>query len=263
MAKATCSAGDCGKTTTKRGMCEPHYRRQRQRDSDPCAIEGCGKPIKSRGWCAMHYSRWQAHGDPMARDVPSLLGERWLPVLGYEGVYDVSDFGRVRRLNEFGQPRRAMSTFLNNGRMLVNLTMNGETTLRQVSVLVAEAFIGARPEGLWCCHNDGNPANNRPGNLRWDSPAANYHDMERHGTNPNRNRTHCPGNHLLAAPNLKRAPVARGHRSCLACGRAYAAVNTRRRRGLPPLNFREEADRRYAEIMGVKHDGGSPRRVAP
>ncbi|HEY2088702.1 MAG TPA: NUMOD4 motif-containing HNH endonuclease [Mycobacterium sp.] len=224
-----------------------------------CSDGGCDDAARGRhGMCKWHYQqqRWEQKRYA-GREVPSLPGERWLPASGYEGVYDVSDHGRVRRLNRLGQPRRLMSVFLNNGRVLVNLTMNGKTRLKQVSVLVAEAFIGTRPEGMWCCHNNGDATNNRPENLRWDTPSANYHDMARHGTDPNRNRTHCSRLHLLTAPNLRKTAAERGRRSCLACGRTHVAASARRRRGLPPLNFREEADRRYAEIMGVKPDGGS------
>ena len=45
-----------------------------------------------------------------------------------------------------------------------------------------EAFVGPCPKGMVCCHNDGDPTNNRPGNLRWDSYAANFRDAMVHGT---------------------------------------------------------------------------------
>lgn len=48
--------------------------------------------------------------------------------------------------------------------------------------LVLEAFVGPCPVGLLCCHADGNPANNRLSNLRWDTQAANVEDAKRHGT---------------------------------------------------------------------------------
>src|SRR5205823_8359515 len=38
------------------------------------------------------------------------------------------------------------------------------------------------PPGLICCHGDGDPANNRLANLRWDTPKSNSEDMLRHGT---------------------------------------------------------------------------------
>ena len=82
--------------------------------------------------------------------------ERWLPVVGWEGLYEVSDLGRVRSL-----PRNTT-----RGRVLrANPAANGyrqATVFRQghpksvyVHHLVAEAFIGPRPEGLEIRHLDG------------------------------------------------------------------------------------------------------------
>ncbi len=52
---------------------------------------------------------------------------------------------------------------------------------RMVHHLILEAFVGPRPPGLVSCHGDGDPANNRLSNLRWDTPGANHEDMRRHG----------------------------------------------------------------------------------
>ena len=48
--------------------------------------------------------------------------------------------------------------------------------------LVLEAFVGPRPVGTECCHNDGNPANNALHNLRWGTRKTNMGDRIRHGT---------------------------------------------------------------------------------
>lgn len=53
---------------------------------------------------------------------------------------------------------------------------------RLVCRLVLHAFIGPCPDGMECCHNDGNPGNNHLENLRWDTHKANSLDMVRHGT---------------------------------------------------------------------------------
>jgi hypothetical protein len=45
-----------------------------------------------------------------------------------------------------------------------------------------EAFVGPCPEGMVCCHNDGDPSNNRLENLRFDTHKANCDDKLRHGT---------------------------------------------------------------------------------
>jgi HNH endonuclease len=56
---------------------------------------------------------------------------------------------------------------------------------------VLEAFVGSRPPGLICCHGDGDPANNRVENLRWDTYFSNSEDMLRHGTRLMGTRCHA------------------------------------------------------------------------
>jgi len=47
---------------------------------------------------------------------------------------------------------------------------------------VMEVFVGPCPVGTQCCHNNGNPADNRVENLRWDTQLNNIADRDRHGT---------------------------------------------------------------------------------
>lgn len=53
---------------------------------------------------------------------------------------------------------------------------------RLVHNLVLEAFVGSRPKGMYACHNNGNPKDNRIENLRWDTPKNNVKDRNGHGT---------------------------------------------------------------------------------
>lgn len=48
--------------------------------------------------------------------------------------------------------------------------------------LVLETFIGPCPDGMECCHNNGDPVDNRLGNLRWDTHFNNVQDSIKHGT---------------------------------------------------------------------------------
>lgn len=54
----------------------------------------------------------------------------------------------------------------------------------QVHRLILLTFVGPCPDGMECCHNDGNAANNRRENLRWDTYKANAKDRIAHGTHP-------------------------------------------------------------------------------
>lgn len=128
----------------------------------------------------------------------ALAGEIWKPVVGYEGLYEVSNMGRVRSLARttwcaattkrracFKHYRPRIMKPSTNSRldaMHVSLHKSGVRCVRKVHHLVAEAFIGPRPANMECCHNDGDPTNNQADNLRWDTSRGNHADRFRHGT---------------------------------------------------------------------------------
>lgn len=101
--------------------------------------------------------------------------EEWREVAGTGGNYAVSDFGRVvsTRSGKILKPINCGSGYLR-----VHLP-NG---LRSIHGLVLEAFVGPRPDGMQCCHNNGDKSDNRLVNLRWDTPLSNSRDKHRHGT---------------------------------------------------------------------------------
>jgi hypothetical protein len=59
---------------------------------------------------------------------------------------------------------------------------NGTKLTRKVCVLVAEAFLGPRPEGMECRHDNGRCADDRADNLIWGTSLENAADKRRHGT---------------------------------------------------------------------------------
>lgn len=104
---------------------------------------------------------------------------------GYEGRYMVSNLGRVKsiRVTKKGTIIRLLKPCkLRKGHLGVVLCTNGRPYGYGVHRLVAAAFIGPRPSKMNVCHSDGNPANNIPSNLRYDTPAGNQADRIRHGT---------------------------------------------------------------------------------
>ncbi len=70
------------------------------------------------------------------------------------------------------------------GRIVVMIRKGDQKKPLSLSVhrLVLLAFVGPCPAGMECCHNNGNPTDNRVCNLRWDTRASNYADRDRHGT---------------------------------------------------------------------------------
>lgn len=114
--------------------------------------------------------------------------ERWLPVVGYEGLYEVSDLGRIQslprtRLNKGSYSGKIMSPgWITNGRFQITLSnLHGIKKMHLLHRLVLQSFVGPCPDGMDCCHNDGNPGNNKVGNLRWDTKSENSRDVVRHG----------------------------------------------------------------------------------
>lgn len=162
-------------------------------------------------------------------------GENWLPVVGFEGIYEVSDHGRVRGIDRAGSDgRRLAGRILRqkvhpvSGHRLVGLWRGQETT-RSVHRLVLESFVGPVPDGHEVCHNNGVPDDNRLENLRYGTRSENQLDRTRHGSQYLALRTHCPRGHRLEAPNLIPSAIRKGKRNCLACDRARAFT---RRRGI-------------------------------
>lgn len=102
--------------------------------------------------------------------------------------YEVSDGGRVRSWRTNGgrvarpKPKYLKPDSDRMGHLRVTLSVGGVTTRRMVHVLVLEAFVGPRPPRQHGCHNNGNPADNRLENLRWDTASGNNRDKEAHGT---------------------------------------------------------------------------------
>lgn len=117
-----------------------------------------------------------------------MQNEAWRPVLGYEGIYEVSDMGQVRSLNRIdasGHRRRGRElsqSLTHNGYPRVTLTKLGHEKSRKVHQLVLEAFRGPCPPGMEGCHNNGKPIDCRLSNLRWDTKKSNATDRVRHGT---------------------------------------------------------------------------------
>ncbi len=106
--------------------------------------------------------------------------EIWRWVVGLEGRYEVSSIGRVR--SHCRGARGIMRQHLHTGGYpSVGLVIGGKQITHTVHSLVVAAFIGKRPDGFLVCHNNGDPADNRAANLRYDTAAANSLDMVRHG----------------------------------------------------------------------------------
>ena len=106
--------------------------------------------------------------------------EQWLNVVGFEGLYEVSNYGQVRSVKT-GQIKKQTVSKIDK-RFYLGLWINNKQKIVKPHRLVLEAFVGKCPDGMECCHNDGNSFNNHLNNLRWDTPKNNHADKVKHGT---------------------------------------------------------------------------------
>ena len=95
--------------------------------------------------------------------------------------YYISSEGNV--LSDRSGKRTKLTPSLRNGRYLaVSLySRKGDKKTRSIHVLVAEAFIGERPEGLQIRHLNGDKKDNRVENLAYGTAEENYEDRRKHG----------------------------------------------------------------------------------
>lgn len=105
--------------------------------------------------------------------------EVWLPVLDYEGLYEASNMGRVRRVSTglILSVENQQQKYLN-----VSLCKDGDVKSARLHRVVLSAFCGPEPfEGAEAAHNNGDTRDCRLTNLRWASAVENQADVERHG----------------------------------------------------------------------------------
>lgn len=112
------------------------------------------------------------------------LIESWLPVLNYEGLYEVSNIGNVRSCEKWTNGRHFMPRNIRpafkHRYPTVTLYKNGKPKCHQVHRLVASTFI--RPpknDTEFVRHKDGSRTNNCVDNLEYGSAQENTRDIFR------------------------------------------------------------------------------------
>jgi hypothetical protein len=116
----------------------------------------------------------------------------WTSIPGYEGFYEVSNYGDVRSLTRsvpYGRHKRTMyqgrdiKQFISGSYLSVKLSKTGVTKTKYIHELVLLAFEGYRPTVEGKCeirHLDGDKTNNRLGNLKYGTTKENFEDRKLH-----------------------------------------------------------------------------------
>lgn len=154
------------------------------KNSEEINCEYCGKLFKlrrSQRQCS-NTCRLAIKRKPICK-VIDLENEEWRPIVGYEGLYEVSNFGRVKR-KEKRVYSEVRNCYINKKEQLcpqftdkykyVNLVVYGLKTKRALlHRIIANAFIPNPYNKSEVNHIDGNKLNNSIDNLEWVTRSEN------------------------------------------------------------------------------------------
>lgn len=118
--------------------------------------------------------------------IEDMPGEKWMPVVGYESYYMVSNLGRVKALTREWHCGKHDEQILRQQRvasyLYVQTYCHGERVLRRVHTIVAKAFIPNENNLKYINHKNEDKYDNRVVNLEWCT--AKYNNN--HGTRNSR-----------------------------------------------------------------------------
>ena len=109
--------------------------------------------------------------------LPSDAATEWRPAFGYEGIYEVSSLGHVRRVvgdrNAVAGMIMAVRVSRTNDYPAVSLSRGGVCRTHFLHQIVAESFHGPRPVGMEINHKDRNKCNPAADNLEYVTRSGN------------------------------------------------------------------------------------------
>ena len=136
-------------------------------------------------------------------NLENLLNEIWKDIKNYEGLYQVSNYGRVKSLEKISKingriyPTKILKCHIGTKKYLdVDLCKNGISKRHRIHRLVAECFIPNPENKPQINHEDCDKQNNRVDNLSWNTNSENQKHAfinglnyrERYGASPRAKR---------------------------------------------------------------------------
>lgn len=163
------------------------------------------------------------------------MQEEWKAIKGYEGLYSVSNMGRVFSIRSNRNIYQEKHRSSHNYYYRVSLNKNGNTSRFKVHRLVAQAFVTNPDNKPQVNHIDENTLNNYYSNLEW----VNNKENANHGTRNTRVSKNNVGRHYETKGKPKISKV----------GKVYK------------LNDDNKVVETYSQLSHVKNNGYNPKAV--
>lgn len=108
----------------------------------------------------------------MKEVLSKMPNEIWKPINGYEGLYEVSNFGRMKSFQN-GNERILRGHRDKNGYIVIRLPEDGVFKYRLLHRIIAQTFIPNPEDKPFVDHINTIPSDNRVENLRWATEKEN------------------------------------------------------------------------------------------
>lgn len=156
-------------------------------------------------------------------DLSDIVNERWLPVVGYEGLYEVSSFGRVKSLKRKWVPSNKILSQINHNAGYLSVAISDSKIIKKelCHILVAEAFIEKTNPNYVVNHKDGDKKNNVVSNLEWGTSKHNSQEAIRLGLFNNFGENH----HSSILTNKEVIEIFKSNKSANELAKIYGICN--------------------------------------
>jgi len=164
--------------------------------------------------------------------------EEWKDIKGYEGLYQISNYGNVRSLDKYVNHSRKgkrlikgkimSATDNGNGYKIVGLKKDGKRRNHYIHRLVADAFI-PNPDKKNCVnHIDYNRSNNNANNLEWCTTKENIHHSINNMSHPRSfTRTNTGEKYIYKRKGTNKYRVVIYHKEYSSCDTLEEAIKKR------------------------------------
>lgn len=193
-----------------------------QKPEKICTIDGCSRPQRRNNVCNTHSTQLKCGYQITVLEPHPPCAFDGCSRQASEGEYCYGHASQKGQMKPLGwRPGKLLSgNMLTIGYLVVTLRDNGKTKTRYIHHLVAETFIGPRPDGMEVRHLNDIKTDNRLVNLTYGTRTENCQDRLRNGINFNAAKTACCRGHEYTQETMRwitSSSTGKPTRLCLIC----------------------------------------------